>query len=277
MTIEGRLVRAVAAKEMADALRNRWLWAYAGGFALLAGALTLIGIPGARLVGFGGFGRTAASLVALVQILIPLMGLSLGAQTLAGAAERGTLRFLLAHPIGRTEAILGLFGGLSVALWSSILAGFGMAALVGTISGSSGDALSLLTLTVLSGLLATAMLSVGLIIGAMSERSAAAVGSAIVVWLALVFVGDLGIMGTALATRLPVGALFFSVVVNPVEAYRIAAVPAFGSSLDVLGPAGSYAIDVLGARTSFVAVAVLVAWTVIPTALAVRLFGRRDL
>lgn len=277
MSFDVRLARALARKELADAGRNRWLWVYAAGFAVVAAALAFLAIPGAGQAGFGGFGRTAASLVALVQILVPLMALTLGAQTVAGQVERGTLRFVLAHPVERFEVLAGTAGGLVLALWGSVAAGFGAAALAAAIGGTSGDPGSLLVLAGLSALLATSMLAVGLAVGASSRRASTAVGGAVLAWILLVFGGDLGIMGTAVATRLPVGVLFFAVAANPVEAFRLAAVPAFGSSLDVLGPAGTYAIDTLGAAATPLAVGVLLVWTVVPVAVAARSFARRDL
>lgn len=277
MSFDLRLARALARKELTDAGRNRWLWVYAAGFAVIAAALAFLGIPGAGQAGFGGFGRTAASLVALVQILVPLMALTLGAQTVAGQAERGTLRFVLAHPVERFEVLAGTASGLALALWGAVAAGFGAAALAATLGGTSGDPLSLLVLAGLSALLATSMLAVGLAVGASSRRASTAVGGAVLAWILLVFGGDLGIMGTAVATRLPVGVLFFAVAANPVEAFRLAAVPAFGSSLDVLGPAGTYAIDTLGAAATPLAVGVLLVWTVVPVVVAARAFARRDL
>lgn len=277
MSFDVRLARALARKELADAGRNRWLWVYAAGFAVVGSALAFLAIPGAGQAGFGGFGRTAASLVALVQILVPLMALTLGAQTVAGQVERGTLRFVLAHPVERFEVLAGTAGGLVLALWGSVAAGFGAAALAAAIGGTSGDPGSLLVLAGLSALLATSMLAVGLAVGASSRRASTAVGGAVLAWILLVFGGDLGIMGTAVATRLPVGVLFFAVAANPVEAFRLAAVPAFGSSLDVLGPAGTYAIDTLGAAATPLAVGVLLVWTVVPVAVAARSFARRDL
>jgi len=277
MSFDPRIARVLVRKELSDAGRNRWLWVYSAGFAAIAVALTFLGIPGAGQAGFGGFGRTAASLVALVQILVPLMALTLGAQTVAGQAERGTLRFVLAHPVDRPEVLAGTVGGLVLALWGAVAAGFGAAALAGVLTGSAGDPLSLLVLAGLSALLATAMLAVGIAVGAAARRASTAVGGAVLAWILLVFGGDLGVMGTAVATRLPVGVLFFSVVANPVEAFRLAAVPAFGSSLDVLGPAGTYAIDTLGGWATPLAVGVLVVWTVVPVAVAARSFTRRDL
>lgn len=271
------LVVTVARRELAEISRNRWFWAYAGGFALVSAALTLLGIPGSQVVGAGGFGRTAASLVALAQTLIPLMALTMGAQTVAGATERGSMRFLLSHPIGRSEVIAGTFIGQAAGLIGAIAAGFGTAAVAGGLLGAGGDPVALGYLAGLSAILATAMLAVGLAIGSAAPRASAAVGTAVLVWLLLVFVGDLGVMGTAVATRMPVEALFVSVIANPVEAYRIAAVPTFGSSLDVLGPAGNFAVDTLGAMTPLVAVGIMAVWMAFGALLAGRFFSRKDI
>ncbi len=276
MTVEMDLVLTVARRELRDTIRSKLLWIYAACFAILSAVLTLTGLSGAQLAGSGGYGRTAASLVALVQTLVPLMGLTLGALTVAGARERGALRFVLAHPVSRTEVLGGTFLGLATALCGSVAAGFGLEGVIGAISGAPGSPSSLLILSGLSALLATSMLAVGMAIGAGSTRSSAALGLSILAWLLLVFVGDLGIMGTALATRMPVSVLFFSVASNPVEAFRIAAVPTFGSSLDVLGPAGSYAVDSLGSASGLLAAAVMTVWIVVPALIGLRRFLRSD-
>lgn len=271
------LVAAVAQRELREIGKNRWFWAYSAGFALVSVALTLLGIPGSQIAGAGGFGRTAASLVALAQILIPLMALTMGAQTLAGARERGSMRFVLSHPIDRREVIAGIFIGHAAAMWAAVAAGFGTAAVAGGLLGAGGDPGALLFLAGLTALLATAMLAVGLAVGAAAPRASAAVGTSVLVWLILVFLGDLGVMGTAVATRMPVEVLLASVLINPVEAYRIAAVPTFGSSLDVLGPAGSFAVDTLGGATTAVALGVMVAWVVAAGVLAALFFERKDI
>ncbi len=269
-------IRTVALKELRESIRNRWLWAMAAGFALLAVALTLVGLPGARTVGAGGFGRTAASLVALAQLMAPLLGLTVGAQALATARERGTLRFVLAHPIGRSDVLFGMFLGLGSAVWAAVLAGFGAAALVSAALGSAGPASVVLSLTVLSAVLATAMLALGIAVGAGKKEASTALGTAIFIWLLLVFAGDLGVMGSAIAVRMPVSVLFFSVMINPVEAFRMLAIPFFATSLDVLGPAGSYAVDTLGSLAPAVGAAVLLAWIAVPGAFALRRFNRSD-
>src|SRR5688572_11151466 len=99
-------VTALSQREIADALRNRWFVAYAGAFVILSVALALLVINSAGYGGISGFGRTSAGLVNLVLFLAPLMGLTLGAQALAGEREQGTLDYLLAQPVSMFEVFL---------------------------------------------------------------------------------------------------------------------------------------------------------------------------
>jgi hypothetical protein len=63
---------------------------------------------------------------------------------------------------------------------------------------------SFLTLVISTDLLALAMLSVGVLISVICRRSAVAVGVAILVWFALVFLTDLGLIGSTIAFRMQV-------------------------------------------------------------------------
>lgn len=76
-------------------------------------------------------------------------------------------------------------------------------------------------------------------------------------------------------TDLPVSALFFSAVANPVEAFRLATLTSFQGSLDVLGPAGTYAVDRFGAGLDALLIGVLGLWLVAPTVIAWHRFTRR--
>ena len=274
---EATLVLVVARKELRDALRARWFWLYSIGFAVLAAMLAMVALP-QDISGATGFGRTAASLVALVQLVLPLIGLTLGAQSIAGQAERGTLRFLLSHPVTRSEAFVGTYLGLVGALIAMCGVGFGTAGVVAAVRSAGIDAAAFARIALLSWVLAAAMLGLGMLISAMARRSGAALGTAVFVWLSLVFLGELGIMGTAVATRMPVNALFFSAVLNPVEAFRLASLSALSGSLDVLGPAGTYAVDTYGDSLEWLLLGVLAVWVVAPAAFAWRRFVKgRDL
>ena len=263
-----RLIGTIAAKEMGETVRSRWFWLWTIAFAGLAALLVTVALPGSEIDGYSGFGRTSASLVTLVQLIIPLMGLTLGALSIAGPRESGALRFLLSHPVSRTEAFLGTYLGLGAALAAATAAGFGIAGLVTVAGGVPADTASFLWIALLSWLLSLAMLGLGMLISTLTRTSGAALGGAVFVWLMLVFVGDLGLMGTAAATRTPVGVLFGAALLNPIEAFRLAALATFDNSLDVLGPAGTYAVDALGDALVPLLLVVLSAWVVAPAALA---------
>jgi ABC-type transport system involved in multi-copper enzyme maturation permease subunit len=265
---EFRLIRAVARKEISEAVKSKWFWLWALAFAGLAAILASSALPGSQVAGFGSFGRTAASLVALAQIIIPLMGLTLGAYSLAGQKESGALRFLLSHPISRTEAFWGTYLGLAAALFATVIGGFGLAGIITASQGGGADALSFVRIAILSWLLAISMLGVGMLISTFTKSGSAAIGVAVFAWLGLAFLGDLGVMGTAVATNMPVSALFLSAVLNPVEAFRLAALTAFSGSLDVLGPAGQYAVDTFADSLDWMLFVVVSAWVALPAAAA---------
>ncbi|MFN8035769.1 MAG: ABC transporter permease [Acidimicrobiia bacterium] len=267
-------ILVLARKELRDAVRDRWFWLYAGGFALLAGALTSVAIADTPEIGFAGFGRTGASLVALAQLVIPLMGLTLGARSIAGQRERGTLRFLLGHPVSRTEAFVGIWAGMTVAMLAAVAGGFGLAGVVATVRSAPVDAADLVVIALCSWLLAVGMIGVGMLLSVLTRKSATALGASLAAWILLVFVGDLGLMGTAVSTQLPTSTLFLAAVANPVEAFRLTAVRSLQGSLDVLGPAGSYAVDRFGDSVVWLTGGALVLWAVVPTLGAWWLFRR---
>jgi Cu-processing system permease protein len=270
------VVRLVARKEVRDALRSRWFQLYAAGFAFLALALSRLSLGEAAGGGLAGFGRTAASLVNLVLLTVPLMGLTLGAGSLAGERERGTLATLLAQPVTRAEVLAGKYLGLSLALGAALTGGFGLAAVfIAAGGGAAAGAYGLLLGLAL--LLALAMLALGLMISAVARRTTTATGAALFVWLGLVFLGDLGLMGTALTMRLPVATLLLLAVLNPIEAYRIAAIQAITGGVDVLGPAGAYAARTLGAALLPALAGMLLLWILVPLGAARWIFDRRGI
>ncbi|HSJ72311.1 MAG TPA: ABC transporter permease subunit [Acidimicrobiia bacterium] len=272
---EVRLIVTIAFKEIRDAARSRWFWMWTAAFTGLAAFMASAALPGSQVSGAGTFGRTAASLVALTQIIVPLMGLTLGAHSIAGQRESGSLRFLLSHPISRTEVFLGTFLGLSAALAGTVLTGFGAAGILTVARGGGTDATSFITIAILSWLLAVAMLGVGMLISTFAATTATALGIAVFVWLVLAFIGDLGFMGTSAATSMPTEVLLLSAVVNPVEAFRLASLTAFEGSLDVLGPAGQYAVDRFGDGLASLLIGVLALWSVLPAAAAWARFARK--
>ncbi|MCP4357820.1 MAG: ABC transporter permease subunit [Chloroflexi bacterium] len=264
-------------KELRDARRNRWLLLYAAAFAVLSLALAWLALAGMGSYGLAGFGRTGVSLINLILMIVPLMGLTLGALALAGEREKGTLIYLLAQPISKVELLLGKFIGLGLALLAALGLGFGLTGLLIAFNSGGTDVRAYLTLVGLTFLLAIASLSLGLLISAAVQRSATAVGIALFLWLLLVFIGDLGVMGTAVVLRLSVHELFALALTNPLQIFKIAAIWNIQNNLELLGPAGVYAMRTFGDWLLWLLIGLLLAWTFIPLLITQQLFKRKGI
>lgn len=265
----------IARKEIRDALRNRWFILYAISFAALSLGLSSIALAGTGKFGIAGFGRTAASLVNLVLLIVPLMSLTLGAATLAGERERGTLETLLAQPLGRAEVLIGKFLGLAVALLAALATGYGTTGAVLAARGAPGDPVQFFSIFGLSVLLGWAMLSVGIAISCLARKTTLALGIAIFAWLTFVFLGDLGLMGGALTFKLTTSELLAASLSNPLTVFKLAAVGQIHQSLDLLGPAGLYASQTYGRTLPLLLISILLAWTILPLIVGMVIFSRR--
>jgi Cu-processing system permease protein len=257
-------VLILAQKEWRDACRNRWFVLYTVAFAVLALALAWLSLAGVGASGLAGFSRTGASLINLVLLIVPLMGLTLGALSLAGERERGTLLYVLAQPVAPCEVLIGKYLGLVLALGATLGLGFGVSGLFIAWQGGATQAGAYLAMVVLAFLLALVSLSLGFLIAAVTRKGSTAVGLALFLWLLLVCVGDLGLMGTALVLRVGIGELLTLALLNPLQVFKMAAILALRSSLEILGPAGIYALRTYGARLMPLLLTLLLAWTIVP-------------
>ena len=286
MTVEARILWVLMLKELRDAWNNRWFLLYTGAFCVLALGMSWLSLAGAAGSGFAGLGRTAASLVHLVVLIVPLMGLTRGAASLAGERERGSLILLLAQPVSRVEVVLGKFLGLAAAVLSSLLLGVGLALLVmagggglraaGAAGAAGHDPLAgFLAFLGLAALVALVSVSLGLCISTLTSRSAVAGGVSLFVWLLLVLLGDLGLMGTSLVMRLDAQHLLWSALVNPLQEFKVAAILALRGGLEVLGPAGLYATRTYGEGLMPLLVSLLILWILVPLGISIWSLERR--
>lgn len=267
----------MARREFVEALRSRWLLGFSGVFTLLALGVSLIGTLGASVGGYSGFGRTTATLVNLILFMVPLMGLSAGGLSLAGEKERGTMGFLLSLPVRPAHVFWAKYVGQGTALATSLALAFGLAG-VGLVWKSGlrdgGLYLGCFGLTLLLALIS---LGLGMLLSSLTQRTAQAVGAVLLVWLGLVFVGDLGLLGTSLAIRLSPEILLACAALNPLTLFRLMAIQGLGAPLEMLGPAGHCAQDVLGRGLWPVGLGFLSLWAAAGTSLAFWFFHRDPL
>lgn len=272
-----RATYAILRKELRDAVQSRWLLAFSVTFALVALALSMVQGRAGDL-SEQGFNRTTAGLINLCLLLVPLLGLVLGASTIAGERDRGTLLTLLSQPISSSQLLIGKYLGLVVAVWMAIVLGFGVAGLLMALVNPLTDIWHYALFIVLSAALATSMLSLGMLISVVSDGRLKAMALAVLAWFVLVLLYDLGAIGVALSVSSSGRSLTLAVLGNPVESVRILAVMSLEPDLQILGPLGAYLTEELGKLTSVILLSgALVAWAALPLVAAERLFRRQDL
>lgn len=266
----------LARRELRDAVRSRWFLLYSVAFSALGLAVSFISAAGAGGSGLSGFGRTTAGLINLVLLFVPLMALTSGAASIASDRERGMLAYVLAQPVSRLEVLLGKFVGLAGALLACVCLGLGVCALILAWQGVRTSPSSILWLAGLTVMLALCMLAVGLLVSTLARKASVAVGTAIFVWLTLVFVTDLALMAGAIAMRLRIEDLFLLALLNPLQVFKMWSLHAVDATLDVLGPAGLYAVEEYGRTLHALFTVSLAAWTLVPLALAAVILNRRS-
>ena len=262
MNLDLKNVLLLTQKEILNARRNRWFILFAIIFAGLSLALSWLGLAGVGQYNLAGFGKTTASLINLILLIVPLMGLTLGAISIASEREKGTLLYILSQPVSHFEVLLGKFIGLGVSLLAALLIGFGLSGYLIAIRGGTTEIANYISLIGFTFLLTLVSLGLGMLISSALRKTETAIGIALFLWLLLVFFGDLGVIGTSLFFKLNTNQLFTLSMLNPLQVFKIGALSSIRGNLEILGPVGLYAVRSFGSQLVFLIVGILLFWIV---------------
>jgi Cu-processing system permease protein len=275
-------VLILAAKEIKDGMRNRWIvmiTVLMAGFALV---LSLLGSAPSGTTGISELAVTIVSLSSLSIFFIPLIALLLSYDSLVSEIERGTLILLAAHPVARWQIVVGKFLGYLVLLAIAISIGYGSAGLaIGLTSHGPWQQQAWTAFAGLVGssvLLGAVFLALGLLINVRVRERGTAAGLAIAVWLILVLVYDMGLLGLLAAE--PTGGMFDESTVtalllaNPTDTYRMLNL---AGSPEVAALSAMTSLGAAGTVSPFLLAGLLCAWTVVPLSLACLIFNGREL
>lgn len=267
----------LAGQEVRAGLRNRWV---ATAILLLAGLALCLAVLGSAPIGTvkaSGLTIVAASLSSLSVYLLPLIALLLAYDSVVGETDQGTMALLLTYPLRRWQVLVGKLVGHAAILGLAILLGFGGAGLaIAALEGGDPDGWRafgfLLGSSMLLGLV---FLGLGTLISVLVRERAAAAGLAILLWLFLVVLYDLGLLGLLVLDQgHAIGESLFSALMlaSPTDAYRILNMTASEGVRQVMGMAG-----LAGDLGPVAPVLSLLAWLGLPLAFAVAAFARKEL
>ena len=273
------VVLLCARYELLLAIRSRWLQVFALTFAGLALAVASGGYLMSGGYGVQDFARTAASLVQLVLLLVPLAALVFGA--LALTPDRGAAELLYAQPVSRGAILAGRMLGVWAALVAAELLGFGAAGLaVGQQAGADGVS-QYGALVVTAAVLTAVFLAVAaLLSSANAGRRTRVLAGALVVWFVTAVLFDLAVLAAASTMRSGAASrlLVVASLVNPVDAARVGVLVAI-DGVSAFGAASLALFRVTGGPglTVGLAAASLAAWLVGPLVLAMRRLNAADI
>lgn len=268
MSLQLSTLTTIAAKELRDRLRNRWVIAVAAVFTAFALVIAYFGSAQQGAVGFRGVEVTIASLVSLAIYLIPLIALLLGFDAIVGERERGSLDLLLSMPLTRLELVLGKYLGLAAALAASTVGGFGAAGVLLMWNAPDGALYHYLGFMLSAVLLGLAFLSLSLLVSVRASERARASGLTIALWFFFVLVFDLLLLGLlVIAGDGPAGVVLpWLMLLNPADVFRV--LNLFGNE-QVSGLLGLASLLPELLSNPLVLAGVMLGWITAPLALAV--------
>ena len=274
-----KMVWILAAKELRDGFRNRWIAAAIIVLAVLALALSVLGSAPTGSVKVSELDVSVISLASLSVYLIPLIALMLSFDAMVGEFERGTMMLLLAYPVTRWQIIMGKFLGHVLILSIAILVGYGGTIIVLTLvtGGSTEGWQAYASMMASSLLLGAVFIAMGYLVSVLVTERATAAGAAIGLWLIFVVLYDLLLFGVlTMDEEQQIGQQLFSMLmlVNPTDTYRVLNLSLFEGVSEAAGIAG---VASEAGLSAMLLVSAMLLWVILPIAATLLVFQRREL
>lgn len=257
--------KTVFAREIRTVLRTRAFLALGLGYTAVIVAVAWFS---------GGIGNgylpTATSLSTPSELIVPVVGFALGYRVVLNDRATGELEVLKTYGIGRTEYVVGVYTGRFVALLVALVVPVVVVGVLVSLytgphttilawHGGADSPLLIVRFAVLTVFFGASVLSLSVAVSAVSGSVRGALAVVVLVWLAIAIGADVGIISAVLAERVGDTGVFWLTSLSPNTAYR-------GLVMEtVVG----VAVGDVRATSVVVSVLSLLAWTVVPLALAV--------
>jgi ABC-2 type transport system permease protein len=292
--------RAVARKDLEDAVRSRTLWGLVALFVafLLTSLLSAEQLfPEAVTVTPE---RALAGVAMLGALFVPGIALVAGYVAVAGERRSGSLRVLLSYPFARSDVVAGKFLGRLLVTGVALLAGYAVASVAVVALYGAPDPWAFAGFAGAGLLLGASM--TGLAVGGSAAAATRGRAMALTVgpFVGMVFFWKPAVVGLYYLVEGSVPGVraepwyYLLKRLNPLEAFRTVTSAALGESVTAVpnlpledaprsappervDTAARVAGEVPAYLDPWVAVLVLVAWGAVPLALGYRRFDRADL
>ena len=252
--------------ELSDITRSTWILVYALFFLAVTEALFRFG---------SGSAKALLSLSNIVLIIIPLVSIVFGTMYLYNTREFTEL--LLAQPVDRKTLFAGLYAGLALPLSAAFLIGVGVPFALHGVQATSHYT-TLLVMTLSGVLLTFIFVALAFLIAVRVEDKVRGLGVSILLWLlfSVMYDGLVLLLAGVFADYPLEKPMLALMLFNPIDLARVLLLLTFDVSA-LMGYTGAVFEQFFGSLLGVVAsVSALVVWVIVPLALGMRLFKKKD-
>jgi ABC-type transport system involved in multi-copper enzyme maturation permease subunit len=273
-------VITIAKKEFMDNLRNNWIMILTVLFIILTLVISFVSGGGS----LGDIEITVVGLLTIASVLVPIIAVMLGYNTISGEAESGSLLVMQSYPVSRGEVYFGKFLGLGSVLAVSVLLGFGISGIVigAAVGGANpGGFLVFIFLTILLGLI---YLSMSICFSAILKRRTTSLyaGIGLFFWSMIissvilgVFLGTGGSFADLLSGGMPNWLWSSMMVLSPMDMFQTATFLGFDLRVANISGFGGIAIPDFISMANLLVIFIL--WIVIPLGVGYYFYRKRDI
>ncbi len=264
--------------ELKETLRARWYQLYLLSVSLMISLFFYFGLAESRVLGFTGLGRLLLTLIQMSIVVLPIFTMMSTVRTLVGDRETGVWEYNLSVPVKLSSFYWGRGTGRFLALYLPLVAGMYAGGLMSLLKGQFVPWSVIALYVIFIGANLLCFTGLALLLSVYSRSQEMALGLAFILWLIFEGLMDALLLGLLVKQRVLAEIILSAAFLNPLQAFRMAAIALFDPELTVLGPIAYTIIEKIG-RT------MLLSWAVIWPAFAGLLlayfgfvgFKRRDL
>jgi ABC-2 type transport system permease protein len=232
--------------DVAESLRARWFAVYSLVFGGLVAMLFAFGLAESRVLGFTGLSRLLVTYIQLSMAILPVFVLITTVRSLAGDREAGVLEYMLSLPVPLASWYWGRFLGRFATVFLPVFLAMLAAAAWGAMKGAGVPWFHLGFYTALLLSLTACFLGLSFLVSSIARTLEIAQGAAFLIWLVLLLFLDLILLGVIIKGQAPVQTVVALALLNPLQAFRVAAMMLFDSELVMLGPSAFIILDAFG-------------------------------
>lgn len=239
-------MKAIFLSDLHEMMVARWYRVYVLSFTLFMTVFLVFGLAESKILGFTGLGRTLLTFIQLCLVIIPIFCLVTTARTFVSDRESGVWEYMLSLPVELKNFYWGKAGSRLLSLAAPLVITILLMALLALVRGKPIPWFAVFYYQMLLVSMVACFLGIALLISILSLSQETSLASAFLIWLSFEAMIDGLLLGLLVKEQLPARVVIGLALLNPLQAFRVAAISLFDPQLTSLGPISFTIFDHLG-------------------------------